>query len=196
MSELDAIDVFALPTHPAADVFPMLGDQELAELADDIRLNGLLNPLVIGALDGQPVLVDGRNRREACRIVGVTPQVISLNGTDPVAYVLSANIHRRHMSKGAMAMAVARLLETNTQTVSDAAKDAGLNRTRIAQARTVLQFAPDLADGVMDGSVTLDTAYKTATDRKKRATGFTTALTSCARPPRTWPTGSSTRTTS
>ncbi len=35
------------------------------------------------------------------------PDVIELNGQDPIAYVLSANIHRRHMTKGQRAMAVA-----------------------------------------------------------------------------------------
>ncbi len=85
----------------------------------------------------------------------MTPHFTDLNGTDPVAYVLSANIHRRHMLKGAMAMAVARLLETNTQTVSDAAKEAGLNRTRIAQARTVLRVTPAAVDGVIEGTLAL-----------------------------------------
>ena len=52
-----------------------------------------------------------RNRREACRRADVAPNVTDLNGTDPVAYVLSADIYRRHMSKGAKAMA--RLLTTS-----------------------------------------------------------------------------------
>ena len=49
------------------------------------------------------MLVDGRNRRAACRIAGVEPAVRPLNGEDPTALVLSANIHRRHLTKGAAA---------------------------------------------------------------------------------------------
>jgi hypothetical protein len=34
------------------------------------------------------MLVDGRNRRAACKIAGVTPEVRQLNGEDPTAFVL------------------------------------------------------------------------------------------------------------
>ena len=43
----------------------------------------------------------------ACKLAGVEPTVRHLDGEDPTAFVLSANIHRRHMTKGQRAMAVA-----------------------------------------------------------------------------------------
>ena len=49
--------------HPACLLFPRLADDELRALADDIRQNGLLNPIV--TLDG--AILDGRNRLAACR---------------------------------------------------------------------------------------------------------------------------------
>ncbi len=45
---------------------------------------------------------------------------------------------------------------------SNLAETAGFSQRRLQQARTVLQFAPDLADGVLTGSTSLDEAYKTA----------------------------------
>lgn len=54
----------------------------------------------------ETMLVDGRNRR-ACKLAGFRPEVRHLNGADPTAYVFSANIHRRHMTTGQRAMAVA-----------------------------------------------------------------------------------------
>lgn len=45
--------------------------------------------------------------REACKIADVVSDVVELNGTDPLAYVLDLNVHRRHLSK---AQLVARLL--------------------------------------------------------------------------------------
>ena len=107
---MSGLDIFALPVHPAADIFPMLSDEELDDLAADIKANGLLQPFVVAKVEGAWTLVDGRNRREACRRAGVRPgfeDVHDLNGTDPVGYIISANIHRRHMNKGQQAMAVA-----------------------------------------------------------------------------------------
>ena len=66
-------------------------------------------------------------------------------------------------------MAVARVLETNGGTVSEAAKTSNLNRTRVSQARTVLQYAPDLADNVLAGAASLDEAYGMAQARSRPA---------------------------
>ena len=54
--------------HPAADLFPLMSADELRELADDIRKNGLQVPIdmfVDG--DGNTWLLDGRNRFERTR---------------------------------------------------------------------------------------------------------------------------------
>ena len=83
--------------HEAAALFPMLPDDELAELAEDIKANGLVHPIV---LDDEGVLIDGRNRLAACRLAGVPPRFTSLNGHDPVAYILSVNVARRNLTKG------------------------------------------------------------------------------------------------
>jgi hypothetical protein len=84
-------------------------EEELEELMWDIKANGLQHPLVIAEVDGAMMLVDGRNCRFACRALGIVPDHVLLDGQDPVAYILSANINRRHMSKGQRAMVVARI---------------------------------------------------------------------------------------
>jgi ParB/RepB/Spo0J family partition protein len=156
--------------HAAAAIFPMLPEDELADLAADIKANGLIHPIVIDA-DG--ALVDGRNRIAACQIAGVEPQFTSLNGHDPVAYILSANINRRNLTKSQRAMAVAKLLETNNSRQQDAADQAGVNRTRVAQANTVLKYAPELAEAVLAGTQPLDAAYEQAKQRKEEQSSRT-----------------------
>jgi ParB/RepB/Spo0J family partition protein len=110
------IDIFGIPSHPAADVFPMLPDDELDDLATDIKANGLLMPLLVGRVDGQAVLVDGRNRREACRRAGITPSYTLLtDGEDLPARILSENVYRRHLTQGQKAIVIARLFVTNNE---------------------------------------------------------------------------------
>jgi ParB-like chromosome segregation protein Spo0J len=46
--------------HPAADVWPMLPEAELQELAADIRANGLQAPIVYYfTASGEKMLIDG-----------------------------------------------------------------------------------------------------------------------------------------
>jgi hypothetical protein len=91
-----------LPVHPIAAIFPMLPDEELRALADDIKRNGLLHPIT---LDDEGRIVDGRNRYKACGLAGVEPQFETLNGDDPRARIFGENVKRRHMGQGARAMA-------------------------------------------------------------------------------------------
>jgi hypothetical protein len=93
--------VTEIEVHAAADLFPMLSDAELAELAEDIRANGLHEPLWLwDDPERGPVLLDGRNRLAACRLAGVRPSTRAYAGDDPVAFSISQNIKRRHLTTG------------------------------------------------------------------------------------------------
>jgi hypothetical protein len=108
------------PPHPCADVYPMLPDQELAKLADDIKANGLQQPIALwrDPTDGNTTVytLDGRNRFEALTRAGQPipePGSSSLRfvATDPAAYVISANIHRRHLTKEQQAELIVRTID-------------------------------------------------------------------------------------
>lgn len=158
-----ASEQVARRVHPAADVFPMLPEDELDELAADIKANGLVHPIV---LDADGVLIDGRNRLEACRRAGVEPAYTTLNGHEPVAYIVSANVARRHLTQGQKAMAVARagLFLGNSRQTS-LADDAGVSQSRVAKAAIVLEYAPEQTEAVMAGA-SLNDAYEEAHQRK------------------------------
>ena len=59
-----------LPVHPAADLFPLMSEAELKELAEDIKANGLIDPIVTWAKDDN-LLLDGRNRLDAMAHAGL-----------------------------------------------------------------------------------------------------------------------------
>jgi hypothetical protein len=57
--------------HPAADVFPLMSPDELRKLADDIQAHGIRVPIQTRtADDGELYLIDGRNRLDACELLG------------------------------------------------------------------------------------------------------------------------------
>lgn len=73
------------PVHPAAAIFPMLPDDELQALADDIKEHGLRQPIVLAHPDRE--ILDGRNRLAACRIAGVRAKYEVFKG-DAWQYVI------------------------------------------------------------------------------------------------------------
>src|SRR4051812_25489641 len=95
--------------HPVASLFPMLDDDELDDLARDIREHGLIHPIVLNT-DG--MLIDGRNRLEACSRARIDPTYTIFDG-DPIPYILSSNVARRHLSQGQRAMAVAKAFDSS-----------------------------------------------------------------------------------
>lgn len=101
--------------HPACAAFPALPESDLQELAEDIRKNGLLEPITLTP-DG--LLLDGRCRWDGCEIAGIEPRTTVYAGDDPASFVLSKNKHRRHLSKSQMAMVLARMAKLTRGRVS------------------------------------------------------------------------------
>jgi ParB-like chromosome segregation protein Spo0J len=160
-----------LYVHPVASLFPMMSDEELDDLAEDIRQNGQADPIV---RDSHDQLIDGRNRLEACRRVEVSPDIRRVDLEDPVAYILSKNVSRRHLTKGQQAMSVARAvrfqIETSRRgTVLEYSAAWGLHKSRVSQAFTILEYAPEYADAVLFRGVPLSEALGKAQARKAAA---------------------------
>jgi hypothetical protein len=91
--------------HPIADVWPVMDEVKLAELAEDIKKNGQLVPVWL--YEGK--ILDGRNRWAACKIAGVTPKTQEYTGDEPTAFAVALNDRRRHMNKGSLAAVAAEL---------------------------------------------------------------------------------------
>jgi hypothetical protein len=142
--------------HPAADLFPMMSDDELKVLGADIKANGLKAPVIMydDGTGGQQLL-DGRNRFAAAVMVGVVPgaHVVSANATDPqlrcddpYAYVISANIHRRHLTAEQRIELVAKLVKAQpTKSDRQIAKQASVSPTTAGKVRRDLEAKGDVS---------------------------------------------------
>ncbi|MET4636179.1 MT-A70 family methyltransferase [Kaistia defluvii] len=108
-----------LPFHAFANLFPLIEGVAFDELVADIAARGLREPILL--LDGQ--ILDGRNRYRASRAAGVITsedtvepkdarhfvRFIPAADGDPLEFVISKNMHRRHMDESQRAMVAARL---------------------------------------------------------------------------------------
>ena len=88
-----------LNTHPIADIWPMMSDDDLQGLSNDIKRQGLLTPVWLY----EDKILDGRNRAKACQMAGVKVETKTYTGNNPVAFAFSLNEKRRHLSSGARA---------------------------------------------------------------------------------------------
>ncbi len=97
------------PVHPFAAIFPMMEDDAFKELVADINEHGCRESIIIW----KDQLVDGRNRLNACKQLRLKPVTKILDSNaDPEAFILSHNLHRRHLSESQRAMVGARLKES------------------------------------------------------------------------------------
>jgi hypothetical protein len=107
-------DPFKTPIHPAALLFPELPADELRDLADNIKKHGLREPIAL-THDGSQI-VDGRNRLKGCKLAGVVPIFTKIGANvDPWDYVLSANLHRRHLTPAQRREVVAAVLKNKPE---------------------------------------------------------------------------------
>jgi ParB-like chromosome segregation protein Spo0J len=88
--------------HEVANIFPLMSPEEFTGLVDDIKKNGLREPVWL--YEGK--IIDGRNRYKACREAGEKPRFSYYSGGPEtlVDFVVSQNLHRRHLTASQKAM--------------------------------------------------------------------------------------------
>ena len=161
------MSALTVEAHPYADAWPMLREDELAELAADIAATGLRHPIIIH--DG--MILDGRNRHAACLLAGVTPVTEQFDGDDDdaLAFVQSENNARRHQSKGSLAaswalsmLAAGKRKDGRWAYRSDSQHLENLNYQWRSMLGVIADHAPHLLVTVRDDGMSLNAAYTEA----------------------------------
>jgi ParB-like chromosome segregation protein Spo0J len=109
MDDRSALATSVQEFHPVAEAWPLLQEVELQALADDIAANGLHYP-IWRHQDGR--IVDGRNRWLACQKAGVecpSNRYLGEDGAELIAFVVSMNDQRRHMTESQRSLVAANL---------------------------------------------------------------------------------------
>lgn len=112
--------------HPAATLFPMMDAESFERLKADIKENGQEKPITF--FDGK--LLDGRNRMMACHDLGIEPLSEEIEDAgdgsfDPFKWVLSMNLHRRHLTESQRAMVAAKLAKLKRGEIGNGRKVEG-----------------------------------------------------------------------
>lgn len=166
--------------HYLCSLFPRIVGAEFDALVADIRANGLRQPITLH--DGK--ILDGGNRYRACIEAGIDPEFVEFDGDNALSFVLSANMHRRHMSAGqqaaivataqnwAQAQTVGRPEKVQDCTISTAEKraaESGASLRTQKMADKVAKASPELAQKVAHGEVSLPAAVEQVTGKRPGA---------------------------
>ena len=175
--------------HKAAELFPTMGDDEYESFKRDIKENGLIEPICLHPEDGS--IIDGRNRYRACMELGIEPRFRTWDGSSSLtAFVISANLHRRHLTsnqRAAMAVRLLPELKKEAKTRQGARNDivelipqyeqgkardhateiVNTNPRYVSDAEKLAEEAPDLFMAVADGEKTLPKAKREHRKRKR-----------------------------
>ena len=154
--------------HPLSAAFPSMSSDDFAALVEDVRANGQREPVIV--LDD--MVLDGWHRYSACLQLDIKPAHFTFAGADPVAFVLSQNLHRRHLSASQRAAAVVACNEwaparrpnkvepgsTLSQTNAQMAKVAHVTPRTITDAKAAHKAG--LTPAIKDGALTVKEAAK------------------------------------
>ena len=101
-----------LEAHPAANAFPLMDEDQIRELAEDIENHGQHFLVALQKTsNGDTLVLDGRNRMRACELAGIAPQYHYIDpNEDAVAFIVSVNARRRHQNDSQRALSAARLV--------------------------------------------------------------------------------------
>lgn len=156
--------------HPLAEIFPRMVGEDFVSLKQDIKANGLRE--AIWLYEGK--VIDGRNRLYACQEVGVAPSFREYTGDDPLAFVISLNLKRRHLSESQRAMVAANIANmprgTNQHTQicgtsqTQAAELLNISERAVTSANKVkTEGTQELIEAVQLGLVSVSAAADVAT---------------------------------
>lgn len=163
--------------HPLCTLFPRMDGDEFESLVNDIKENGLLSPIVL--LDG--MILDGGNRYRACLEAGIEPEYSEFVGESAVSFVLSVNLHRRHMTAGQQASIVSlaqnwsrahtyggdrksdQAVKLPLDSVEKRTEISGVSEKTQRNADKLARENPDLARKVAAGEISLNRATQQTT---------------------------------
>jgi hypothetical protein len=134
--------------HPLANIFPLIEGAAFDELVADIKSHGLREPIWL--YDGQ--ILDGRNRYRACDVAGIEPRFTVYEGDNPLAFVISLNLKRRHLNESQRAMIASKLANLGEGRPSKTAQIYAVSQSEAAELLNVSRASVQSAAKVYESA--------------------------------------------
>jgi len=133
-------------------------EQELAELADSIRTNGIIQPIIVRPLGPGYQLIAGERRFRAAKLASLAtiPALVRQASDEQLLeWALVENIHRVDFNPIERARAYQDYLSTFSLTQAEAAERLGEGRSVIANYLRLLDLPQEIKQLLVDGQLTM-----------------------------------------
>jgi ParB family chromosome partitioning protein len=142
------------PLQPRKDFAP----EALRELADSIREQGIVQPLIVRERDNHLELIAGERRWRAAQLLGLQEVPVILREADDRAVLelaLIENLQRENLNPIEEAQGYSQLIERFRLTQEDVALKVGKSRAVVANALRLLKLAPALQSAIRAGRLSV-----------------------------------------
>lgn len=148
-----AVDLIAPNPFQPRRTFP---EQTLQELADSIRITGVLQPILVRRADGKYQLVAGERRLRAAKLAGLerVPAVVrDLGDREALELAVTENVMREDLNAIEVAHAYNSLQEMFQLSHEEIAERIGVNRTTVTNTLRLLRLSQPVQEMVAKGDV-------------------------------------------
>jgi len=131
-----------------------MDDESLGELAESIRENGIMQPLVVRPREGGYELIAGERRWRASQMVGLLKVPIVIRDVDDrtaLELALVENLQRENLDPIEEAKGYAQLMDQFDLTQEEVSTKVGKNRATVANALRLIKLPPEVQAHVRNG---------------------------------------------
>lgn len=132
-------------------------EESIAELAESIKENGIIQPIIVQRKKGSYIIVAGERRWRAARLAGlkVIPAIVrDLTDRQTMEQALIENLQREDLNPMETAYAMQNLMKEYKMTQDQLAKKIGVPRATIANTIRLINIDESLQDFIVSGDLT------------------------------------------
>lgn len=165
MTEIAIGDIVPNPTQPRKQ----FDEESLGELADSIRVLGLIQPITVKAEGDRYIIISGERRWRAAKAAGletVPAYIREVDDTNLHAMALVENIQRQDLNAIEVALGLQRLVNECGLTQDELADKVGKKRSTVANYMRLLKLPDEVQLAVKEGIISMGHAKAIASVEK------------------------------
>lgn len=144
--------IYANPNQPRKN----FDKESLNELAESIKLHGLIQPIIVNQMDNGYMIIAGERRFRACKICGLKEidAIVKQYSNKLVAEIaIIENLQREDLNPVEVAKGIKQLMEEYGLTQEKVSERLGKSRSAIANSLRILSLYPEVLDLIEKGKI-------------------------------------------